>query len=154
MARHDIEEFEEEMNCYYSRQKQIDQLLVFLSQECMPKPSELPKIPSTYHEMIQIKNSTTNDLHNLSTMDVTSMHDDELDEMQYKLEEKLEEVRQIKSQRYKQKVYCSMCQINVKNVVILGCNHLNFCRDCESRNKSKQCPRCLKPYTKIKIINR
>ena len=37
-----------------------------------------------------------------------------------------------------------MLQQKRKNVVTTDCNHLDFCKNCESKQKKKRCPCCYK----------
>ena len=86
--------------------------------------------------------------------DIRSMSYTQLQEYESELEEKLQKVREEKDMRYQKKAHCVICKINLKNVCILGCNHLDLCQECEECCISKCCQTCLKPYQKILIIKR
>ena len=88
--------------------------------------------------------------------DIKLMNYEQLQEYESELEEKLQKVREEKDMRYQKDVLCALCQINVKNVCILGCNHLDLCQKCEAANCNikKYCLTCFKPYQKIVVIKR
>ena len=88
--------------------------------------------------------------------DIKSMSYEKLQEYESELEGKLQKVREEKDMRYQREVLCVICQINVKNVCILGCNHLDLCEKCEAANCNitKYCLTCFKPYQKIVVIKR
>ena len=85
---------------------------------------------------------------------IKSMTDEDLEQLQSELEEKLQKVKEEKERRFQTRAYCIICKSNIKNIGILGCNHLDLCQQCESKSSSKQCPRCMKHYQKIVVIKR
>jgi len=66
----------------------------------------------------------------------------------------LKRINDAKGQRVMDtKMCCIVCLRRKKNVVILGCNHLVLCEECEQKASPKHCPQCKKPYIHVIKLN-
>ena len=121
--------------------KNAKALIKFLQTECNIKAKislEMQQSQPTFNETINLK----------------SLDDEQLTELEIKLEENLQEIRQEKMKRYINNAFCIVCKKNIRNIAIMECKHLDLCDKCESKAYPKKCPRCNKDYTTIVRIKR
>ena len=129
------------------------------------------KINNNYK--INNNNKTNNDKYKLKLEQIYKMENETLKKENIELEKtidalekvklnKLKEVDKLKNeietekkaiQDIKRQLECRICYVNRKNIVILGCNHLDICDKCEVKWDKKKCLRCQKPYTNVFKIN-
>ena len=122
--------------------KNAEALIKFLQTECNVKA----KITL---EMQQQSEPIFNEKINIKSLD-----DEQLTELEIKLEENLQDIRQEKMKRYINNAFCIVCKKNIRNIAIMECKHLDLCDKCESKAYPKKCPRCNKDYTTIVRIKR
>eukprot|EP01084_Bolivina_argentea_P146482 256453_1 len=92
-------------------------------------------------------------LYNGNTNMVSTLNLHELDALTLKLQNGMNVINEAKDRLLENKLYCTVCLKNQKNVVILTCGHFDLCNECETNLPAKICPRCDKPYDNMKVIN-
>eukprot|EP01084_Bolivina_argentea_P041050 75748_1 len=83
------------------------------------------------------------------TVNIDSMNEQQLDELENKLECRIKLIKEAKKKLIENQFYCIICLENKKNIIIHGCNHFDICDQCEVRLEPKICPRCQIAFTNV-----
>ena len=93
----------------------------------------------------------------IDTTNIDVLDEEELNELELKLQDKyqsnLQVIREARELLMDNKLRCSVCLTNQKNIVIQGCNHLELCDECEGQLERKICPRCDKIFKDVIKLN-